>query len=340
MSQVTGATMTADKIFEIGLAFAASKTLLSAIELGVFTELAKGPADLAELTRRFSLHGRGAADFFDTLVALDLLDRRDGRYHNTPAADQYLDKARPTYIGGLLEMANTRLYPFWANLTEGLKTGEPQNEARTGDNLFDRLYEDPARLKGFLEAMTGLSARTADAIAEKFEWRPYRTFIDVGCAQGGLPVQIARAHRHLSGGGFDLPVVRPIYEEYVRGHDLAGRLKFYEGDMFKQPLPSADVLVMGHILHDWGLDAKRQLCAKAYAALPRGGAFIVYDAMIDNDRRKNVGGLLMSLNMLIETRDGFDYTPADCQGWLREAGFKETRVEPLVGPDTMVVGIK
>jgi hypothetical protein len=331
-----------DHLLNVAFSFAASKAVLSAVELGVFTRLAAGgPQTVEELVRTLGLHGRGARDFFDTLVALKFLDRdEDGRYRNTAAADVYLDRAKPTYVGGMLEMANNRLYKFWDNLTEGLKTGSPQNEVRDEPDLFDRLYADPKLLRGFLEAMTGLSRLAARAIAEKFDWSAYRTVIDVGCAQGAVPVEVALRHPHLRGGGFDLPQVRPVFEDFVRHNGLAERLKFYPGDMFKEPLPTADVLVMGHILHDWGMDQKRELVRKAYEALPAGGALIVHDAMIDDARRENVGGLLMSLNMLIETRHGFDYTGADCKQWLREAGFRAVRQEHLGGADSMVVGTK
>jgi hypothetical protein len=332
--------VTPDRIMQIGSAFAASKALLSAVELGVFTELAHQPADLGSLSWRLGLHPRSAADFLDTLVALKLLDRDGGVYRNTPEADTFLDRAKPSYVGGMLEMMNSRLYGFWGSLTEAVRTGKPQNEARNDPDLFRKLYADRDRLRVFLEAMSGLSKVAAQAIATKFDWSKYRTFIDIGTAQGCLPVQVALAHGHLTGGGFDLPAVRPVYEDYVRAHELGGRLKFFEGDMFEGPLPKADVLVMGHILHDWGLEAKKALVAKAYEALPKGGALLVYDALIDDERRSNLGGLLMSLNMLIETRDGYDYTGAQGKAWMREAGFRETYVEPLTGPDAMVVGIK
>ncbi|HEX8500920.1 MAG TPA: methyltransferase [Pyrinomonadaceae bacterium] len=340
-NEANEAAVTPDNIMQLGLGFWASKTLLSAVELDLFTELAKGPATAGAVRERLGLHPRGARDFLDALVSLRLLERDDdGRYHNAPEAATFLDRARPSYMGGMLEMANARLYPFWGSLTEALRTGRPQNEVRTGDDFFGALYADPARLEGFLGAMSGLSLGAARSIARKFPWGDYKTFADVGGAQGGLPVQVALAHPHLSGVNFDLPAVRPVYERYVAAHGLSGRLGFVPGDFFKDPMPRADVLVMGHILHDWDLEQKRALLAKAHEALPEGGALVVYEALIDDDRRENTLGLLMSLNMLIETPGGFDYTGADCRGWMREAGFRETRVEHLVGPDSMVVGIK
>lgn len=332
---------TPDAILQLASGFWASKTLLSAIELGLFTELARsGPLEGEELRKRLGLHSRSARDFFDALVALEMLERDNGAYKNTAATDLFLDRAKPTYVGGMAEMMNARLYEFWGSLTEGLRTGEPQNEAKVGENFFEVLYSDPERLRGFVKAMSGVSAGAAHALAAGFPWDRYKTVIDIGCAEGAVPVQIALAHGHVSGGGYDLPPVRFLFEEYVEGAGLSDRLRFYTGDFFADDLPNADVLIMGHILHDWNMDEKRTLLDKAYAALPDGGALIVYEALIDDGRRENVFGLLMSLNMLIETPGGFDYTGADCQGWMKEAGFKETYVQHLVGPDSMVVGIK
>jgi len=333
--------MTPEHILQVGLGFWGSKTLLSAVELGLFAELAAGPQEGMALANRLGLHPRGVRDFLDALVALGLLERNGRYYANTPETATFLDPAKPgAYVGGLLHMANARLYPFWGSLTEALRTGQPQNESKTGGNAFEKIYSTPESLRSFLGAMTGISSGIARAIAEKFPWVNYRTFIDIGTAQGGTPVQIALKHSHLTGGGFDLPVVGPVFEEYVAAAGLANRVRFYPGSFFTDPLPSADVLIMGHILHDWSMEEKRMLLAKAYEALPKDGALIVFEALIDDDRRKNAFGLLMSLNMLIETPGGFDFTGADCSGWMREAGFRETRVEHLSGPDSMVVGIK
>jgi hypothetical protein len=308
--------------------------------IGLFTELSKSHMTTAEIKERFGLHERSLNDFLDTLVSLKLLERDHQRYSNTPDSDLFLDKEKPTYIGGMLEMANARLYPFWGSLTEALRSGKPQNEARSGGNFFEALYADPVRLEDFLSAMTGLSLGAAVVIAEKFPWNDYRTFIDIGGAQGGVPVQIALRHKHLKGGNFDLPVVGPIFEKYVEKHGLSDRLRFYPGDFFNDPLPAADVLIMGHILHDWNMEEKLMLLRKAYEALPENGALIVHEALIDDERRENRFGLLMSLNMLIETPGGFDYTGSDCQRWMGETGFRRTRVEHLAGPDSMVIGFK
>lgn len=330
-------------ILQTGLAFWASKTLLSAVEMEVFTELARHPAsDLRALQGRLGLHTRSSRDFLDTLVALGFLQRDGtGLYSNTPATDLYLDKRKPSYVGGILEMCNHRLFRFWADLTEALRTGHPQNELKHGaTGMFETLYADPARLREFLRAMTGISRGANMTIARQFPWANYKTVVDAGTAQGDLVTQIALANPHIQGIGFDLAEVAPIFEDYIEENGLSNRVRFEAGSFFDDPLPKADVVTMGHILHDWDLDQKRLLVRRAYEALPEGGAFIVYDSLIDDQRRTNAFGLLMSLNMLVDSIAGFDYTGADCAGWMREAGFRETRVEHLVGPDSMVVGIR
>lgn len=331
-----------DHIMRVGMGFESSKALLSAVELGVFTALAKEPMDVESLRLATGIDRRSARDLFDVLVALGFLLREDGVYRNTPESDLYLDKGKASYLhlGALLEMANSRLYHIWGRLTECLQTGKPQNEARDGESVFDVIYADRDKLEQFLSSMTGISHAANIRIAELFPWKDHGTICDLGTAQGDLATQIALAHPHISGFGFDLPQAQPVFEDYIEQNGLQDRLQFEPGDFFVDGLPPADVYTMGHILHSWDLDQKKQLIRKAYDALPAGGGLVVYDAIIDDDRSTNVFGLLMSLNMATATPGGFNYTAAECMGWMTEVGFSATRTEHLVGHDTMVVGIK
>jgi hypothetical protein len=330
-----------DAIMGLGLGFWGSKTLLSAIELGTFSALADGPLGPDELRARLGIHARSARDFFDALVALGMLKRDAAGYANTPETDLFLDPAKPSYVGGMLEMANYRLFGFWNALTEALRTGEPQNEAKAGGgNYFADIYAQPDRLHSFLTGMSGISIGASIAIANTFPWESHHRFCDLGTAQGMTAVQLAHRHPHLQGIGFDLPPVGPAFDKFIASQGLADRVRFAGGDFFTDQLPDADVYLMGHILHDWSLQEKQTLLNRAYDALPDGGVLIVYDAIIDDERRANAFGLLMSLNMLIETPAGADYTGADCQAWMSAAGFRETFVQPLAGPDSMVVGRK
>ena len=328
-----------DTVLQLGLAFWGSKAPLSAVDLGLFTTLAQGSRTAKALTAELGLQPRGTTDWLDALVSLGVLNRTSDHYSNTPATEMFLDRAKPSYLGGFLEMANAVLYPSWGQLTQALRTGRPHNDAKAGQD-FLAMYQDQERLRQFMHAMTGLSIGAALAIAEKFPWDRYHTVIDIGAAEGCVPVQLALRHPHLTGGGLDLPATVQIFEDYVASHELADRLRFYPGDFFADPLPSADVLEMGHIQHDWSQEEKLILLRKAHHALPPGGALIIYDAIIDDDRRANTFGLLMSVNMLVETQGGFDYTAADCRSWMADVGFRDTYTEPLADPDSMVVGIK
>lgn len=327
-------------LLALAFRFWEAKVLLAAVRLRVFDELASKPDDCGTLAQRVGLHPRSARDFLDALVALGLLTRANGVYANSAMASQYLDHGKSTYIGGLMELADLRLYPVWGKLQDGLRTGEPQNEARDETDYYGNLCRDPVRLRIFLEAMSGLSMDSAKAISRRFPWENYTSFADIGGAQGAVSVELVKAHPHLHGISFDLPAVAPVFSEYVNGLGVAGRIQFCSGNFFQDPLPRADVLIMGHVLHNWGLSEKKLLISGAYNAVPPGGALLVYDAVIDNDRSQNVFALLMSLNMLLVTSAGFTYTAAECMEWMREAGFRSTKAEALTGADSLIIATK
>jgi hypothetical protein len=332
-------------IMQVGMGFWASKTLLSAVELELFTELGSDGMTGPRIAETLELHPRAIPDFPDALVALELLERdgegSDALYRNTQTTAIFLDKTSPAYIGGILEMSNARLFRFWGDLTEALRTGKPQNEIKqTGKAMFEELYSDPDRLEQFMNAMAGISLGPFSALAEGFDFSRYKTLCDVGGATGQLSIIVANRHPHVSCTSFDLPVVEPIARRKIEAAGLSDRVTAVGGDFFADPLPGADVITMGLILHDWNLERKMHLIKAAHAALPEGGAFIVVENLIDNARRENVFGLLMSLNMLIEFGDAFDYTGADFAGWCKEVGFKKTEVMPLAGPTSAGIAYK
>ena len=332
-------------ILQIGTGFMGSKTLLSAVELELFTKLGGDALTGAELGDRLGLDARAIPDFPDALVALGLLGRDgdgpEARYRNTDETGVFLDKTSPAYIGGLLEMCNSRLYRFWGDLTEGLRTGEPQNEVKhAGHAMFEELYSEPERLEGFMRAMAGISMGPFMALAEAFDFSRYETLCDVGGATGQLSVIVAGRHPNMHCTTFDLPVVEPIAQRTIEAAGMTERVQTAAGDFFEDPLPKADLITMGLILHDWNLERKMHLVKAAYDALPEGGAFIAIENIIDDGRRENAFGLLMSLNMLIEFGDAFDFTGADFTGWCKEAGFKETEIVPLAGPTSAAIAYK
>lgn len=339
------ADVTPDRIMQVGMGFWPARTLQAAVKLGLFTALGDRSMTGEQIASTLQLAPRAVPDFPDSLVALGFLERDgDGpsaTYSNGEEAALFLDKASPAYIGGFLEMVHDRLYPFWADLDNGLKTGEAQNEAKRGmASIFETAYSDEERLKQFLSAMSGISTGNFIALAEKFDFSPYTSLCDVGGAEGILAISVAKANPHMRCITADLPQVEPIAKEQIAKHGLSERVSTVSLDFFEDDLPEADVLTMGMILHDWDLPTKKMLIGKAYDALPPGGAFIVIEQLIDDARRENVFGLMMSLNMLIEGGDAFDYTGADFDGWCKEAGFKRTEVMPLAGPSSAAIAYK
>lgn len=332
-------------IMEVASGYGVSRALLSAVGLGLYTRLADGPLTLEEIMAEFGLVRRPAMDFLDLLVSVDLLGRDgDGagaRYHNTEATAAFLDQNQPGYIGGIIDNWDRRNYRFWADILEGIRTGKAQNETKhSKTSFFEELYSEPAKLKAFMEAMNGSSIHNFQAFARKFPFSDYRTLTDIGGADALLSRCVAAEHPHLRCTSFDLPAVTEIAADKIAAAGLGDRIEAVAGDFFADALPRADVLTMGMILHDWNLERKRLLVRKAYDALPDGGAFVVIEALIDDARRSNTFGLFLSLNMLVEFGDAFDYTGAEFITWCRDAGFRRFEVIPLEGPSSAAIAYK
>lgn len=336
-----------DKIMQIGTGFWASKILLSAIKFEVFTKLAeqkKMAAKEIKQSLKLACTDRHFFDFLDVLTAFGFLNREGllatAVYSNAPDAETFLDKNKLTYIGGMLEMLNNRLYRFWGDLEEGLITGLPQNEAKSGEDFFGVIYQDANKLREFINAMSGIQMGNFMAFAQNFDFSKYTTLTDMGGSAGLLSLMVARHQPHMTCISVDLPPVEPIAFETIQKYQLSGRVKTQSADFFADPFPKADMVTMGNILHDWDEEKKIILMTKAYEALPPGGAFVAIEGIIDNERKQNAFGMMMSLNMLIETGTGFDYTFADFTKWATTVGFKSTALLPLAGPSSAAVAYK
>ncbi len=339
------APVTPEHIMQIGLGYWASKTLLAAIDFQLFTLLAEKPLTGKSIREKLKLHVRSYDDFLDTLVALQFLKREGigemAEYSNAPDTDLFLDRKKPSYIGGILEMGNNRLYGFWGNLEEALVTGLPQNEIKDSpeEDQFSKLYADPVRMKEFLVAMSGIQMGAFISFAEKFDFSNYKTLVDAGGAMGSLCMQVVKHQSHMKCISYDLAAVAPVAKEFIKQTGVSDKVEIVSGSFFDK-IPNADVVVMGNILHDWSEKEKLILMKKAYDALPKGGAFVCIENIIDDDRRKNVFGLLMSLNMLIETKEGKDYTFKEFSNWAGQAGFVEFELIHLGGPTSAAIAFK
>jgi len=335
-------------ILQIGTGFWASKVLLTAVNLELFTHLAKqGPMPAKDIKTALQLKcsDRNLFDFLDTLTGLEFLNREglldSAHYSNTVDTAVFLDKAKPSYVGGILEMQNGRGWEIWANLEDGLKTGLIQNEAKDGgEGIFDVLYKNPELLKGFVNAMTGVQMGNFIAFSQAFDFSKYKTLVDAGGSAAVLSIMVAKNQPHMSCKSFDLPALETMANDTIQKFEMSDRVKSVSGDFFENGLPQADVITMGNVLHDWNEETKLKLMQIAYDALPEGGAFVAIENVIDNERRKNVFGLMMSLNMLIETGDGFDYTFDDFTKWAKIIGFKSTSLLPLAGPSSAAIAYK
>lgn len=342
-------TVTPARIMQLGMGFWAAKVLLSAVKLQLFTVLGAGPLSAGEIKSRLGLGctDRHIYDWLDALVSLGFLNR-DGllasaRYTNAPDSALFLDKNKPSYMGGILEMANNRLYGHWGHLEDGLRTGRPQNEARdTQGNmeLFNELYTDPHALREFIEAMAGFQTGNFTKLADTFDFSKFDSMLDVGGADGWLSIQVCLRHKNIRCTTFDLPPVEPLAARKIAAFGLSDRIQTARGDLLNDPFPAARLITMGNILHGFDEPTKQTVVRKVYDTLPAGGAFMAIENIIDNDRRQNTLGLLMSLNMLIENGNAFDYTVGDFEGWANAAGFRRVEVIPLTGGTSAAVAYK
>lgn len=328
---------TAAGILRLGNAFCDAKALLTAVELDLFTQLHGAPggsATEAEVKQELGLHGRGLGDFLDLLVALRILERQDGRYRNAPGTDRHLVRGADEYIGGFLLRSNRNLYPAWDRLEEALRTGRQQSGSH-----YDEVTRNPAVLRQFIGSMDAFTNLLGAQLVDAYDWSPHASVVDVGGARGNLASQIVRARPHLAGHVFDLPEMEPFAKELIADLGLGGRLEFHGGSFFTDPLPSADVVVLGHVLHDWDPKQRSLLIHKAFDAVNPGGTLLVYDRMLD-DEPEHAENLVISLDMLLVTDGGSEYPAAEIIGYAEHAGFARTEVTPLGDYDTLVTCYK
>nr|AHX24719.1 putative methyltransferase [uncultured bacterium] len=326
-------------IMRLGSAFAGAKALLSAIELDLFSVLAEKPLARSEIEARLGLNPRVTWEWLSLLVALGMLEHVDGHYRNAPVTGQFLDRAKPSYSGGFLERANQVLYPAWTHLTDALRTGEQQARHVAADDLFDTPYQDQERVEAFLTMMDSLTSAIGPRLAQAFDWSSVATVVDVGGARGNLLSFLLRAHEHLTGTVFDLAPLREPAARLAEQHGLTGRLGFAAGSFFEDPVPPADVLVIGHVLHDWAPDERQQIVDRAFAAVEPGGSVLVYDCMLGEDDL-DIARLTISIHMKLMTPGGAEYLVAEGVGMLEKAGFVDVRTQPLGPLDTLLVGRK
>ncbi|MFL6141119.1 MAG: methyltransferase [Labedaea sp.] len=331
----TTAPSSSADLLRLATGFWDARALAVAVELDLFTVLAKAPATLPELCQVLGLHPRPAEALLNGLAALGVLELAGDHYRNGAAAATWLDRAQPAYLGSLSTLAGSQ-FPLWSRLNTLLVTGQPQ----TGGHTELDGYSDEAALRRFVESMDVLSAPCGAALAATFDWSGRTTLVDLGGGRGNVVATVLGAHPHLRGASFDLPDLRPLFDEHVTRLGLADRMRFHAGDFFRDELPPADVYLLGHLLADLDDERCEQLVARVADALPPGGTLLVYDAMIDPDRPQTWRNWLLMLNLQLVSPGGTGYRTKDCQSWLTRAGLVEVGACPLVDHETLVTGVK
>lgn len=323
-------TLTPIPLMQLVTGFWASKTLAAAVDLDLFTRLS-GQGTTAQELSMLSLHSRPAEMLLSACAALGLLEKHEGRYCNSPLSEEFLVRGKPQYFGGYVTMQDKRLYLVANRLTEALKT----NRAQTwGDHpgLFEAISANPEEQCIFTEAMHSISTQSGRAVAEAFDFAPYRELLDVGGGSGAYCIEAVRHFPHLRAVVFDIPPALEVAQEKITQAGLSDRITTRVGDFFSEALPrGSDVLLLSMILHDWTPEKNAMILRKCFDALPSRGALIVSELMMDDDKTGPIPAAMMSMIMLIET-EGRNYTWAEYTEWLEETGFQEIQRIPLKSP--------
>lgn len=317
-----------------------ARILLTAAETDLFTVLAEGPAAAGPLSERLGLRMPGTRDLLFALEGMGLLESTgDGLFRNSAEAERFLAADSPTSIGGYLRFCENELNPAWDGLGAALRTGLPQNPAARSGNPYDSLYADQGATESFLKSMDMLNTPLLERL-DALDWTRYRSFADIGGARGNVALHLVGNHPHLSGTVFDLPPLAGPFEAHAAPHRRSGQggpLDFVGGDFFKDPLPEADVLILGHVLHNWGTEDRRTLLKSAYTAVRPGGAVLVYDPMVGGGSKPPLYAALAALAMLVWSSGGGEYSVGECHEWLAEAGFRPETVGGADTPDDVLV---
>ncbi len=311
-------------VFDLIEAFRRSKTMFTAVRLGIFDELERHPQNSAALARILNLHEGATGRLLDGCVSLGLLEREADKYRNCQITSTYLVSGSPDTFSGYIKYSDESLYKLWSHLDDAVREGSNRWEQTFGsrDALFDYYYRDPEATANFMRAMNGFGRLASPQIVRAFDLSRFSHLVDLGGATGHLAIAASEAYPNLRATVLDLPRVEPIAREFIRDSSVSDRTQFVIGDFFKDPLPQGDLYSLGRIIHDWD-DAKIvPLLEKIYAALPAAGGLLVQEALVNDDRSGPVYALMQDLNMLVCT-DGRERTEGEYKQLLGGAGFSD-----------------
>ena len=329
-------------IIDLLNAFRTSAAMFTAVSLGVFDRLAAGPLDLATLAAELPANADALSRLLDVCVGLGLLKRDGEAFSNADIAEVYLCKHSPRRMTGYITYSARVLWKMWANLPDAIREGTNRWKQTFGLDgpLFTNFFRSEEDKREFLWGMHGFGMITSPDIAAAFDLSGSRHLVDLGGATGHLAIACCRRHPSLRATVFDLPVAVPMADEVIAGAaDVSARVSTAGGDFFVDPLPPADLYALGRIVHDWDEGKIRRLLARIYEALPAGGALLVAEKILDDDRAGPRWAHLQSLNMLVCT-DGKERTAGEYTTLLREAGFGRIEVRRTSVPLDAILATK
>ncbi|MCW5977614.1 MAG: homocysteine methyltransferase [Bryobacteraceae bacterium] len=309
-----------DLVLDLIEAFRRSKTMFTAVSLGVFDRLEERPAGAAELSNGADA---GAMErLLDACVSLGLLRKSGGRYENTPVASAYLRRSSERTLTGYILYSDRVLFRLWANLEDAVREGANRWEQTFGfrGDLFGNFFRTEEAQRDFLLGMHGVGLLSSPAVVAAFDLGAFRRLVDLGGATGHLAAAARQRYPSLEAVVFDLPSA----VEFARRHVPLDGVGYAAGDFFRDPLPEADLFALGRILHDWTEDKIHALLARIHERLPEGGGVLIAEKLLDDDKSGPAPAHMQSLNMLV-CAEGRERTLAEYEALLAAAGFR--RVE-------------
>lgn len=321
--------------------FRRSKVMFAAVSLGIFDALDERPRSSADLAAALNLHPDALARLLDAAVALRLIERRGDAYANTPAASAYLCKSSPARMTGYINYSNTVLWKLWANLEGAIREGTHRWKETFGWDgpIFSSFFHTDDDKREFLMGMHGYGLMSSPRIVAAFDLGRFRRLVDLGGATGHLAIAACRRYPNLRATVFDLPAAVPLAHEIVAASDVADRIDIVAGDFFADELPESDLFALGRILHDWSEEKCLVLLRRIIDRLPSGGALLVAEKLIDDDRTGPIWAHMQNLGMLLYT-EGRERTLGEYEALLKKAGFAEVRGAVTPSPGDAILAIK
>jgi acetylserotonin N-methyltransferase len=328
-------------ILELIDAFRRSKTMLTAVSMGVFEALHERPADVAALSASLPANSDALERLLDACVGMGLLRKQSGIYAIEPVAETYLCDQSPYSLSGYVRYSNEALFPLWANLADAVREGTDRWAQTFGwhGSLFDHFFKTEDRKRTFLRGMHGFGQLSSPAVVAACDLTGFHRLVDLGGATGHLAMAACERYPQLRATVFDLPPVIEVAREYLDASPARERIELTPGDFFEDDLPPADLYSLGRILHDWSEDKIRLLLRKIGEALPPGGGLLIAEKLLDENKSGPTPAQMQSLNMLICT-EGKERTLSEYTTLLREAGFASVEARRTGTPLDAILAIK